>query len=108
MTTIKHSHLSLDLACELSGAEVGERGNEWRSLRMNYGTGSDRIPGGARIWLDRAGEAIAADLARREAECCAFLDIELASEGDRLRLDITSPVNEAQPVIDALAGTGPG
>jgi len=104
METTRHDHRHLDVACELQAAEAGARAEEWRRLRDDSGLGSEPIPGGVRLWLRPEARSTAEDLARREADCCGFLDLELATEADRLRLDITSPARDAAPVIACLAG----
>ncbi len=105
MTThVSYEHRHLDVACDLNAAELGARAAEWRQLRDSAGSGVTRIDGGARLWL-RADAAVAAeDLVRREAACCGFLDFELAFDGGRLRLDITSPAPHGGEVAALLAG----
>jgi hypothetical protein len=61
-----------------------------------------------RLWLRPEARVAAEDLATREAGCCGFLDLELATEGDRLRLDVTSLAPSAGPVIACLAGLESG
>ncbi|HET6875763.1 MAG TPA: hypothetical protein VFH70_13335 [Acidimicrobiales bacterium] len=104
MTTLRHEHRHLDVACELDNADAGDRVAEWARLRANHGLGAEPITGGIRLWLRPEGRGAAADLVGREAACCGFLDLELAADDDRLRLDITSPASEASPVIAFLAG----
>ena len=108
MGNIRYEHRHLDVACELEPAEAGARAAEWQRLREEAGFGSDPIPGGARLWLRAEAQEAADDLARREAGCCGFLDFELALDGGRLRLDVTSPSPDAGPVIGCLAGLEPG
>ena len=104
MDTVRYQHRHLDVACELGNAEVEARVDEWRSLRAGA-LGSETIAGGARLWLGADAWASADDLARREAACCGFLDIELAREGERVRLDITSKAPDAAPLVASLLGT---
>lgn len=107
MGNIRYWHRSLRVACELEAAEVGSRVVEWQRLREHAGLGSEPVPGGARLWLRPEAADVAADLARREAACCGFLDLELAVDGDRLRLDVTSPAPDVMPVIAWLIGGEP-
>jgi hypothetical protein len=97
-------HRHLDVACELEAADAGTRTEEWQRLREEAGLGSDPIDGGTRLWLRPDAREAAEDLARREAACCGFLDLDVAVDGDRLHLDITSLAPEAAPVIAHLAG----
>ncbi len=101
---VRHAHRSLDVACELDAAGMEARGDEWRGLREAWVEGVEALPDGVRLWLCPGGWVVAHDLAGREAACCGFLDFELARDGERVWLDITSPVAEAQVVIAALAG----
>jgi hypothetical protein len=107
MRNIHYEHRHLEVACGLEAVEAGTRATEWRRLREEAGQGSDWIPGGARLWLQPESQAVAEDLAEREAICCGFLDIDLASDGDRLRLDLTSLAPDAAPVIACIAGLEP-
>jgi hypothetical protein len=49
----------------------------------------------------------ARDLVDREAQCCRFLDFELATESDRVSLDITSVSSPGQRIAAFLAGLDP-
>lgn len=107
MTNVHYEHRHSDVACELEAADAGARATEWRRLREDAGLRSEPIPGGARIWLRPNAWEAAADLARRETACCGFLDLDLAADAERVRLDITSVAREAQAVIACLAGIEP-
>jgi hypothetical protein len=107
MDDVRYDHRHLEVACELEGAEAGARAEEWRVLRDRAGLGSEPIPTGVRMWLRPEARTTAEDLARREGICCGFLDIVLATEEDRVRLDLTSPTPDAQPIIACLAGADP-
>jgi hypothetical protein len=108
MTDVRYQHRHLDVACELEGPEAQARLGEWERLRETAGLGTELIPGGARLWLRGDAVVAAGDLARREALCCGFLDIELVSAGDRWRLDVTSLVPEGSEVGASLVGIRPG
>ena len=45
-----------------------------------------------------------ADLATREAACCAFLDISTDVTDDEAVVEVTSQDPDARPVISLLAG----
>jgi hypothetical protein len=107
MDAVRFQHRHLDVACELDEATVGGRVDEWRTLQKRA-LGAEAIAGGARLWLPADAWAPAEDLARRESACCGFLDIELAADGDRLRLDVTSDAASAQPMIASLLGIETG
>ena len=108
MEAISYRHRHLDVACELDAGGAGLRQSEWRDLAARSLGPVERVPGGARMWFDAAVAQDVGDLVRREAECCGFLDFDLAPDGDRVRLEITSPVTEAHQVIEALVGLLPG
>ncbi len=101
------THRHLEVACDLGAAAAADRIDEWRRLRSDEGLCVENIVGGVRVWLRPEAADVAEDLARREAECCGFLDIALVSVGHRLRLDITPPTPDAAAVIGMLAGIEP-
>jgi hypothetical protein len=108
MTThVSFVHRHLDVVCDLSAAELGARATEWRRLLDRAGLGAARVDGGARLWLRPEAAAAVEDLMRREASCCGFLDFELTTDGDRLRLDITSLASNGDEIAAALAGLQP-
>src|SRR5579864_7435826 len=104
MDSMRFEHRHLDVACSLDGGELGTRAREWRRLVDDHGLGTEPIPRGARVWLHEGAFDTAADLARREGDCCGFLDFEVARDGHRVRLDITSEAPLAGQVIEALTG----
>jgi hypothetical protein len=67
----------------------------------------ERIPGGARLWLRLDAGTATQDIVKREAQCCGFLDFEQKSDGDRLRLDISSISPRGAQVAAFLAGIDP-
>jgi hypothetical protein len=107
MKTERYEHHHLDVACELEAAEMGTRADEWRQLRENAGLGTEPINNGARLRLRPDAWNGASDLARREAACCGFLDFELSADDNGLRLDVTSPTQDAHEVIACLVGLQP-
>jgi hypothetical protein len=92
------------VACDLTPVQATDRLGAWQDLRARFATGSGPIDGGARLWLRPEGAADAEALAREEATCCAFLDIEVAIVNGRLRVDLTCPVPEGESVARALVG----
>lgn len=102
--TTRYEHRHLEIACDLDRSEAGTRAEEWRQLQADSGEGAERIAGGARLWVEAGGLQAVEDLVRRESECCGFLDLEVSVQGDRVRVDITSPVGGAEAVIASLVG----
>ena len=102
--SIRYEHRDLVMACELDGAEAGDRAQEWQRLLADYGLGTEPAVGGLRLWVAAAGLAAVEDLVRREAQCCRFLDLEVSAQGDRVRVDITSPVAGADRVVASMMG----
>jgi len=92
------------VTCTLGSAESRDRLSQWRLLQDESGLVSHLIPNGARIWLRPEARSLAEHLARQEADCCGFLDLELTADGNGLRLDITSPAAGAKPMIAWIAG----
>lgn len=93
------------IACRLTPDEVTAQLGEWERLRSSA-TSVVPVAGG---WSMRFPTGLAdevADLARREAACCSFLDLDTTVDGDSVRLDITSSHDEAGGVIDLLVGRG--
>lgn len=103
MDPIRYAHRHADVACQLDSNDAVCRVAEWQRLRASA-LGSTAIPKGIRLWLPVETLKVADELARREAECCGFLDIELAEDGGLLRLDIISVASDAAPIITAIVG----
>ena len=102
MEPVRFRHRHLDVACELVPDDVAGRVAEWGRLRDEAVIASEPIAGGVRLWLRASAAETARDLARREAACCGFLDLDLAEEAGRVRLDVTSSAPGAESVIAAL------
>jgi hypothetical protein len=102
METERYAHQELDGSCRLGEPEVATRAEEW-GLVKDRSVGSELIPGGVRVWLPPESGDMVRDLVRREAQCCGFLDIEVAMPDGRVRLDITSAAPAAAELIDFLA-----
>lgn len=101
-THITYTHRDPTVACTLEVGDRPSRAEEWRRLRDDSGLGVEIIDRALRIWPNPASWSAVDDLARRESECCAFLGFDLVAEGDRLYLDVTSPVPEGAFVIGNL------
>jgi hypothetical protein len=61
-----------------------------------------------RLWFDSAAAAAVREVAATEARCCGFLRLEVVDEASRVRLEITSALPDAQPVIAQLASAASG
>ncbi|HUZ88438.1 MAG TPA: hypothetical protein VMU49_01270 [Candidatus Acidoferrales bacterium] len=107
MTHVRHEHRHLTVACDLDVADLKTRAAEWQVLRDSYGLSAEAIPGGTRLWLRADAESVAESLVQQEAQCCGFLDFEMTSQGERVRLDVTSLAPEGAQVAAFLAGIDP-
>lgn len=107
MTYVRHEHRNLTVACDLEDADTKTRLGQWQALRDTHELGAETIPGGARLWLRADAASIAEDLVQQEAQCCGFLDFELATDGDRVRLDITSLAPHGAQIAVFLVGLNP-
>ena len=91
-----------NIPCNLVGAAADAQTGAWgdlgRSLRR-----SERVDDGLRLWFDRGAEDRLRDIAVKEKDCCPFLDLAVTADGDDVRLDVTTELADARPVIDGLA-----
>lgn len=97
----RYEHKHLNLICELDGSAAASRVGEWADIK-DQALGTERIPGGVRILLPAQSAELARDLARREAQCCGFLDISVTTDDNQVRMDITSAVPTDVPLISFL------
>jgi hypothetical protein len=91
------------LACSLSAAAAAERAGRWRALLDEARLYGAPIAGGRRLVL-RAEPGAAAeldDLVAAERECCPFLTMTIARDGERLVLDVVAPP-DAAAIVDAM------
>lgn len=95
------------VVCSLDVTAARAQLDRWAAVRSRH-QGTETVPGGVRLWFaaDAAAEVRAA--AATEAQCCAFLHLVVVEDADRVRLEITSEVPDAQPVIELLAETASG
>lgn len=91
------------IACSLPERESRDQIGEWRALSPHRVT-SERIDGGYAVTFDTEVAPVVEDLARREAACCAFLNIDAAHTERGVRLIMTSENPDALPVIEMLVG----
>lgn len=91
------------IACSLPARESRDQIGEWRALSVHPVT-SERIEGGYAATFDAAVAPVVEDLARREAACCGFLNIDASLTERGVRLIMTSENPDALPVIEMLVG----
>lgn len=91
------------IACTLSSDQLERRITDVSALGRRALRAREPIPGGVRLVFDPAAEIEEElrALIAAEAECCAFLRMELRATAAGLRLDVTGP-DEARPLIDGL------
>ncbi|MGH8937050.1 MAG: hypothetical protein ACRDXD_12460 [Acidimicrobiia bacterium] len=94
---------SRPIACSLPARESRDQIGEWQALGQHR-VAAERIQGGYAVTFDAEVADVVSDLARREAACCAFLDIVTTPTADGIRLAMTSEDPDAMPVIEILVG----
>lgn len=90
----------IPIACTLTTKQAASQLDEWGVLRSKARR-VDQIDGGVRVTLPADAEAEARELAAREAQCCAFLTLDVARADDEVVLTITGPA-DAAPVIGLI------
>lgn len=91
------------IACTLTAAELAVRTDDTAALARRALRSRAPIPDGARLTFD-AGEETERrlrEIIAAEAQCCAFLHMELRRAEDELVLEITGPPG-AKPIIAEL------
>jgi hypothetical protein len=91
------------LACSLTGTAAAERAQRWRSLLDGDLLDTRPIAGGRRLAF-RAGPGVAAELDEllaAERECCPFLTLTVARNGERVVLDVVAPP-EAAAIVETM------
>ena len=92
------------VACILNSRDAEAQALEWVDLQR-LALRSAPLASGARMTFATVHAARIVDLAEREAQCCAFLDIATTLDGDEFVVEITSDNPGAIGVIAALSGT---
>jgi hypothetical protein len=93
----------LPLVCSLDADRLSERLARMSALGRSSLISADATERGAKFWFRPEGataERLAAIVAA-EADCCAFLAIDVREEPNALRLTIEAPEG-AEPVIEEL------
>jgi hypothetical protein len=91
------------IACSLPARESRDQIGEWRAL-IDHQKTRERVEGGYAVTYHPDVTSVVQDLARREAACCGFLDIDATPTEDGVRLVMTSQDSHAMPVIHLLIG----
>lgn len=96
---------SVPIACTLSSAEAADRSTVWADLLARVTERQATIEG-VRLRLPAEPDVVAraAELAVREAECCAFFSFTVAVDSAGAWLDVAAP-HEGRAVLEALFGT---
>jgi hypothetical protein len=90
-------------ACSLSPGELSQRGAEIRALADSALVDRERRDGVVALTFrgEPAVQAAVEDLARRERQCCPFLDIDVGDSGGRVTLTIAAEPEDAA-ALDAF------
>jgi hypothetical protein len=91
------------IACTLSTDQYTGRTRELAALTAHALRGREPLPGGARLHFaaDAETEQELRQLVAAEAQCCAFLRMDVRRTDDTLILEITGPA-EAESIIGEL------
>jgi hypothetical protein len=95
------------VACTLGPGAGRAQLDEWAKLRRLHQR-TEATNGGVRLWFDSAAEVAVREVAATEAACCGFLRLEVVRDANLVRLEITSELTDAQPVITRLASEAGG
>lgn len=90
------------IACTLTTKDAESQALEWRSLSENA-LSTELLDGGVAMAFSLDMYGSVTELARREAECCSFLQIAVTRSKGETRLEITSDDPDAAPIIAAFA-----
>jgi hypothetical protein len=102
MNSDRASEPSPPIACTLSTEERPDRVNAWTDV-LARATEQESTATGIRLRFDPDSQLVStiADLAVREAECCAFFTFTITVDSGGAWLAVDAPT-EARPVLDAL------
>jgi hypothetical protein len=91
-------------ACSLPPDEQGDRAAEFRALAGRALVGRERDEGAVRLSFraDPDVREAVEDLARRERECCSFLDFAVEQRNGRVTLAIAAAAAEDRAALDAF------
>ena len=82
----------LTIACSLELAELGDRRDLWGRLAERALRETRSTEGGVQLVFSGSEETQREleELARLEAQCCAFAEWRVTTQGDEVLLDVTS------------------
>lgn len=89
------------IACTLDAGDFRERTSSIRDLARRSLRHASRTPLSLTLTYDTNALGEVRELVRKEKDCCAFLDFDLKSSTEAVRLTITAP-REAADAADAL------
>lgn len=98
----RDAEVGVPIVCTLSAEDRPDRGNAWLDM-LAKATERESSATGVRLRFDADPTLIAtlADLAVREAECCAFFAFTITIDARGVWLTVDAPA-DARPVLDAL------
>ncbi|MEM7093599.1 MAG: hypothetical protein AAF567_11400 [Actinomycetota bacterium] len=91
------------LICTLGPSELDDQLGDWQRLRAQADEITE-IQGGYRLRFPTALDAEVRDLAAREASCCSFLTLTVATGSDEVVLEVTSAEADGVAVAALLSG----
>ena len=91
------------IACTLSSVEYAARAEQTAALARRALRSREPIPDGARLTFEASAETERhlREIVAAEAQCCAFLRLDLRTADHALVLDVTGPP-QAEPIIAEL------
>lgn len=89
------------IACTLSPTDHRARVEEIAGFARGALRSREPIAGGERLTFDPGAEPELRRIVAAEAECCAFLRMDVRPADDALVLEVTGPA-DAQPIIAEL------
>jgi hypothetical protein len=100
--------MSQPIACTLTAADYARRAQDTAELARRALRSRQPIADGTRLTFEPSAdtERELRDIVAAEAQCCAFLRMDLRAAEDALILDITGPA-EAEPIITELFASAP-
>jgi hypothetical protein len=94
---------AVPIACTLAPAELDDRKADTALIAKDALRSRQSIENGALLSFtaDADTERRLREIVAAEAQCCAFLHMDLRRAGDELELEVTGP-EDARPIIEEL------